>query len=69
MEYGEKRGLPYVIVRPGVVYGPGIKGIHGRIGIDTFGPFLHLGGSNRIPLTYMDNCAEAIVLAGLTVRC
>ena len=64
MEYG-KRGLPYVIVRPGVVYGPGVKGIHGRIGIDTFGPFLHMGGSNRIPLTYLDNCAEAIVLAGL----
>ena len=38
----------------------------GRIGIDTFGVFLHLGGSNIIPLTYVDNCAEAIVLAGLT---
>lgn len=66
MEYGAKRGLPFVIVRPGVVYGPGVKGIHGRIGIDSFGPFLHMGGSNRIPLTYLDNCAEAIVLAGLT---
>ena len=66
IEYGEKKGLPYVILRPGVVYGPGVKGIHGRIGIDTFGPFLHIGGSNRIPLTYVDNCAEAIVLAGLT---
>ena len=65
MEYGVKRGLPYVIVRPGIVYGPGVKGIHGRIGIDSFGPFLHMGGSNRIPLTYVDNCAEAIVLAGL----
>lgn len=65
MEYGKKRNLPFVIVRPGVVYGPGIKGIHGRIGIDSFGPFLHLGGSNRIPLTYVNNCAEGIVLAGL----
>src|SRR5262249_45761853 len=26
---------------------------------------LHLGGPNKIPLTYVDNCAEAIVLAGL----
>jgi nucleoside-diphosphate-sugar epimerase len=24
-----------------------------------------LGGANQIPLTYVDNCAEAIVLAGL----
>ena len=34
-------------------------------GIDTFGVFLHLGGSNTIPFTYVDNCAEAIALAGL----
>ena len=27
---------------------------------------MHLGGSNRLPLTFVDNCAEAIVLAGLT---
>jgi nucleoside-diphosphate-sugar epimerase len=64
-EYCGKYGFPYVIVRPGVVYGPGNKGIHGRIGIGTFGVFLHLGGANRIPLTYVDNCADAIVLAGI----
>jgi nucleoside-diphosphate-sugar epimerase len=65
MEYNEKFNIPFVIVRPGVVYGPGKKGIHGRIGIGTFGVFLHLGGSNRIPLSYVDNCADAIVLAGI----
>lgn len=63
--YGERFGIPYVIVRPGCVYGPGNEAIPGRVGIDTFGPFLHLGGSNPIPLTYVDNCAEAIALAGL----
>lgn len=65
MEYAAKSGMQYVIVRPGHVYGPGNPGITGRVGIDTFGKFLHLGGSNPIPLTYVDNCAEAIVLAGL----
>lgn len=65
MEYAAKFGLNYVIVRPGHVYGPGNLGISGRVGIDTFGRFLHLGGPNTIPLTYVDNCAEAIVLAGL----
>jgi nucleoside-diphosphate-sugar epimerase len=64
-EYGKKQGVPYVIVRPGSVYGPGKTQITGRIGIDTFGLFLHLGGGNRIPFTYVDNCADAIVLAGL----
>ena len=64
-EYCEKLGIPYVIVRPGYVYGPGSKGITGRVGTGSFGIFLHLGGSNTIPFTYVDNCAEAIVLAGL----
>jgi nucleoside-diphosphate-sugar epimerase len=64
-EYGETRGVPYVIVRPGHVYGPGNEAITARVGISTFGTFLHLGGSNTIPFTYVDNCADAIALAGL----
>jgi nucleoside-diphosphate-sugar epimerase len=64
-EYSEKCAIPYVIVRPGSVYGPGRAGITGRVGIRAFGPFLHFGGSNEIPFTYVDNCGEAIVLAGL----
>jgi nucleoside-diphosphate-sugar epimerase len=64
-EYGRKFGIPCVIVRPGVVYGSGNEAIHGRIGIGTFGFFLHLGGSNVMPFTYVDNCADAIALAGL----
>jgi len=65
IDYGKRFGLPYVIVRPGTVYGPGKLFIPGRVGIDTFGTFLHFGGSNPLPLTYVENCAEAIVLAGL----
>jgi nucleoside-diphosphate-sugar epimerase len=64
-EYAKKLGVPYVIVRPGYVYGPGNEAISGRVGIDTFGLFLHLGLTNTIPFTYVDNCAEAILLAGL----
>jgi nucleoside-diphosphate-sugar epimerase len=65
-EYGRRYGIPYVLVRPGAVYGPGTTGITGRVGSGAFGIFLHLGGSNRIPFTHVDNCADAIVLAGLT---
>jgi nucleoside-diphosphate-sugar epimerase len=63
--YGREHGLPQTIVRLGPVYGPGKRAISGRVGIDTFGVFLHIGGSNRLPLVYIDNCAEAIVLAGI----
>jgi nucleoside-diphosphate-sugar epimerase len=33
--------------------------------MDTFGIFIRIGGRGRLPLTYVDNCADAIVLAGL----
>lgn len=63
--YHERFGVPFTIVRPGIVFGPGKKAIPGFVGMDTFGFFMHLGGGGRLPLTYVDNCAEAIVLAGL----
>ena len=65
-EYESKFGIPCVTLRPGHVYGPGNEAISGRVGISTFGLFLHLGGPNAIPFVYVDNCAEAIALAGLT---
>lgn len=62
--YGAEKGLPYVILRPGAVFGPGKTELSGRIGIRTFGFFMQIGGGHLIPLTYVDNCADAIVLAG-----
>ncbi len=64
-KYGRKYELPYVIVRPGYVFGPGKRELSGRVGIGTFGFFIQVNGSNFLPLTFVDNCAEAIVLAGL----
>ncbi len=64
-DYSRNFKIPTVVVRPGSVYGPKRQAIVGRVGIDTFGLFLHMGGSNTIPFTYVDNCADAIVLAGL----
>ena len=63
-EYGARQGLKYVILPPGVVYGPGKASLSGRIGHD-LGVFLHMGGGNPIPFTFVENCADAIVLAGL----
>ena len=63
--YGERHGLKWVILRPGMVYGPGKTELSGRVGINTFGFFIHMGGGNELPMTYVDNCAEAIILAAL----
>jgi nucleoside-diphosphate-sugar epimerase len=64
-EYGSKYELPYVIVRPGYVFGPGKRELSGRVGNSTFGLFVQVSGAQFLPLTFVDNCAEAIVLAGL----
>lgn len=63
--YAAEHRIPHVILRPGAIYGPGSTEISGRVGIWKKGVFLHLGNSNIIPLTYVSNCAEAIVLAGV----
>ena len=64
-EYHEKFGFELVVLRPGVIYGPGGGHFSNRVGLKMFGVFLHLGGSNLLPLTYVENCAEAIVVAAL----
>ena len=64
-EYGSKHQLPYVIVRPGYVFGPGKTELNRRVGVGTFGFLIQVNGSHFLPLTFVDNCAEAIVLAGL----
>jgi nucleoside-diphosphate-sugar epimerase len=65
LDYHKRFDVPFTIVRPGIVFGPGKKAIPGFVGMDTFGFFIHLGGGGRLPLTYVDNCADAIMLAGL----
>jgi nucleoside-diphosphate-sugar epimerase len=65
-EYREKYGFELAVLRPGVIYGPGGGHFSNRVGLSLFGRFLHLGGNNLLPLTYVDNCAEAIVAAALS---
>ncbi|MDE1176651.1 MAG: NAD(P)-dependent oxidoreductase [Edaphobacter sp.] len=64
-EYRAKYGFELIVLRPGVIYGPGGGHFSNRVGLSLFGRFLHLGGNNLLPLTYVDNCAEAIVVAAL----
>jgi nucleoside-diphosphate-sugar epimerase len=64
-EYQREHGLRVVVLRPGVIYGPGGGvAMSNRVGLRLFGVFLHLGRKNVLPLTYVDNCADAFVVAG-----
>jgi len=63
-EYQARHGFPLTVLRPGVIYGPRGSRISARVGLDLMGMFLYLGGRNVLPLTYVDNCAEAIAVAG-----
>ncbi|MBX3206856.1 MAG: NAD(P)-dependent oxidoreductase [Labilithrix sp.] len=63
-EYAAKFDIPTVVLRPGVIYGPAGGAFSTRVGVNLFGLFLHLGRDNLLPITYVDNCAEAIAAAG-----
>lgn len=63
-EYQERHGIPLVVLRPGVIYGPGGSPFSARLGLSIGGVFFHLGGRNLLPLSYVENCAEAIAVAG-----
>jgi dihydroflavonol-4-reductase len=62
--WAREEGLPLAVVRPGFVFGPGQEILGSRVGLELLGLFLHLGGANPVPLTYVENCADAVVLAG-----
>lgn len=61
-----ERGLPLVVVRPGVIYGDERGVLSHRIGLPIGPLVLRMGGRQRIPFTYVENCAAAIVKAGQT---
>ena len=63
--YRAAHGLETVTLRPGVIYGPGSAGPSNRVGISAMGLFFSLGGRAELPLTYVDNCADAIAIAAL----
>jgi nucleoside-diphosphate-sugar epimerase len=63
-EAREARRLPLVVVRPGVIYGPGRDWLSSRIGLRIGGLLLKMGGRQVVPYTYVENCADAICRAG-----
>lgn len=54
--------LPLVVIRPGVIYGPGRGCLSARIGLQFGSLMVRMGGRQQVPYTYVDNCAAAIGL-------
>jgi nucleoside-diphosphate-sugar epimerase len=65
-EYRKKYDMELVVLRPGVIYGPGASAFSNRVGLRLFGVFFHLGGKNLLPLSFVENCADAVVVAALS---
>jgi nucleoside-diphosphate-sugar epimerase len=57
-------GLPLVVIRPGVIYGPGRDCLTARVGLRLGNFMLLMGGQQVMPYTHVANCARAVVLAG-----
>lgn len=64
-EYRERFGFESVVLRPGVIYGEGGGALSPRVGIGALGLFFSLGGGATLPLTYVENCADAVAVAAL----
>lgn len=64
-DMAQGHALETVILRPGVIYGPGGGEFSARVGIRAMGVFFNLGGNVILPLTYVDNCADAVARATL----
>jgi nucleoside-diphosphate-sugar epimerase len=62
-EYAAEGGWPLAVLRPGVIYGPE-KVFGARLGLRVNNRiWLRLGAWARVPVTYVENCAQAVVLA------
>jgi nucleoside-diphosphate-sugar epimerase len=61
-EYGEASPVDVVVLRPGFVWGPGNEVLAGA-GLRVGSRFLVVAPTARLPLTYVDNCADAVTAA------
>jgi nucleoside-diphosphate-sugar epimerase len=58
-------GLPLVVIRPGVIYGPGRGALSNRIGLQLGSRLLRIGGGRLLPYVYVDHCASAVCQAAV----
>lgn len=64
-EMAEKHGWQLCILRPGFIWGPGNEELAG-VGYSLGPLFFRVMGGKRLPLTFVDNAADAIIQAAET---
>jgi len=62
--YRQDHAFELVTLRSGIIYGEGGTAVPSRIGFFVGPLFVQIGDNNLLPLTYVENCASAVVLAG-----
>jgi nucleoside-diphosphate-sugar epimerase len=62
-EAHSERGLPLVVVRPGVLYGPGRPLLTARVGLTLGSVLIQMGGRRQVPYCFVGNCARAVALS------
>lgn len=62
-DLARESGLPLVVIRPGVIFGPGRDVVSTRVGLTFAGRTFRIGSSRLLPYTFVDNCAAAIAKA------
>lgn len=61
--HAEEHGWTWTILRPGMIYGPNNLW-NARLGLPLGSRWwLRIGASAQVPLTYVENCADAVVTA------
>lgn len=63
-EYLEGSGIELVILRPGFIYRPKQSQLPARLGLTLGGFLFHASARAQLPLTYVENCADAVVFCG-----
>lgn len=65
--FGRRDGTRVVILRPGMIYGRDNLW-HALLGAELGPRFLRIGKKATLPLSYVENCAEAMVMAAERLR-
>ena len=67
-EQAEQNKIDLVVIRPGILYGRGNPnpGMPSRVGLVIGNFLLMFGGKNTVPFSHVLNCAEAVVVAGMS---
>jgi 2-alkyl-3-oxoalkanoate reductase len=61
-DFAEKDGGQITVLRPGVIFGRD-NAWNARLGAQAGSRWIRIGANARLPLVYVENCAEAIVIA------